>query len=445
MKKRLLAMLVCLCLLAPLSALALTAGDTGEEVMRLQEKLISLGLMTGKADGVYGKQTTAAVSEAQRLLNAAGIAVPSDGAADAQTLAAIYDDASYGALTTLRRASKGERVRELQARLIDLKLYDGLTDGAYGAATEAAVLGFQRKMLALGATGIKADGVADNATCALLMEDLSQYGFQAPIYFDMSQPLALTADDLYAKGCILIDALTGETLFGVDQDARLYPASTTKIMTLLLAIEHGGLEELVTIPECAKDVPADSTVVPVTPGEEMRMMDLLYGLMLNSGNDAANAVAELCAGSVESFVELMNRRAAELAMTNTHFANPHGYHDDSHYTTAYDLALLTRQGLTDPVFCQIVTCLAYELPATNLRDALALRNTCEIFDPASPYYIPNAAGVKKGYTSLAGFCYVGAAQKEATTLIAVTLDSPNRTRTWLDLQKLFAYGFAKAQ
>lgn len=443
--KRLLACLL-LCLMMIPAAYAqgesLTTGDTGDAVTRLQERLIALGLSNGKADGIYGKQTAAAVSEAQRLLAACGHPVAESGTADAATLALLYDATAEDALRTLRRGSKGARVRELQSRLIDLKLLTDAADGAYGSNTETAVRLFQQRMTTLGVSDLANDGVATPALYELIMSDLSQYGFKAPIYFNESAPLTLTAEDLYAKGCILLDAPSGETLFAHNENDRLFPASTTKIMTLLLAIEQGDLERSITIPSVAADVPEDSSLVPVTAGEEMRMRDLLYGLMIRSGNDAANAVAELTCGSVEEFAARMNRRAQELGMVNTHFVNPHGYHDAEHFTTARDLAVLARQGLTNADFCQIVTCLSYVMPATANRGPLLIENKYEIFDPSSPYYIEGAAGVKSGYTSHAGFCYVGAAQRDGRTLIAVVLGAPTRNRAWTDLRRLFAYGFA---
>ncbi len=428
---------------APAEYASLAPGAQGQEVTALQQRLAELGLTASKADGIYGKQTTAAVAEAQRLLLAAGYQVPSDGLADAATQALLFDPSAEDALTTLRSGSKGDRVKQLQARLIDLKLLNDKADGAYGSATRAAVLAFQQQMIALGAQGIAADGVANGATQALLNEDLSAYGFVAPIYFDASKPRSLTPEYLYAKGAVLIDAPTGQILFEVNADARLYPASTTKLMTLLLAVEQADLDAVVTIPASAADVPEDSSLVPVYEGEQMRMLDLLYGLMIRSGNDAANAVAELLAGSVDRFVQRMNERAAQLGMSGTRFVNPHGYHDPNHYSTARDLATLARQGLTNQTFREVVTCLSYTLPPTSRRDSLSLSNSYEIFDAASPYYIAGAAGVKSGYTSAAGFCYVGAAQRDGRTLIAVVLGCPSRNRAWLDLSKLFEFGFAQ--
>ena len=354
----------------------------------------------------------------------------------------MFDPEAEATLRTLRLGSQGDRVRQLQSRLIDLKLLSDDADGVYGDNTEAAVRLFQQRMIQLGLSGLSLDGVATPGLVDLLMSDLSVYGFEAPIYFDESTPLALSEDDLYSKACIVMEASTGNVLFSHEADTQHYPASTTKIMTLLLALERGGLEEEVTIPACAADVPKDSSLVPVYEGEQMTMLDLLHGLIIRSGNDAANAVAELCAGSVDAFVARMNARAYELGMTGTHFVNPHGYHDPDHYTTARDLAILARQGLTDPTFCQIVTCLRYTLPATSKREPLVIENSYEIFKPDSPFYIEGAAGVKSGYTSKAGFCYVGAAQRNGQTLIAVILDAPTRNRAWTDLKRLFAYGFA---
>lgn len=441
--KRWLCLVLVLCLL-PCAALAkgLSQGSQGEKVLALQNRLIELGLNAGNADGIYGEQTASAVKEAQRLLSEGGYPVTVSGKADEETLRLLNDSEAEGALLTLRTGCKGTRVSELQNRLIDLKLLTTMADGAYGSRTEAAVRAFQEKMIALGVENVQADGVATPDVMALLNSDLSQYGFRAPVYFDTASPLSLTAEDLYAASCILLDAPTGRVLFEHEADTRMYPASTTKIVTLLAALESGDLDAEVTIPKAAANIPADSSVVPVSVGEKMTLRDLLYGLMIRSGNDAACAVAALCGGSVEAFVARMNELAQEIGMTNSHFVNPHGYHDEAHYSTARDLACAARLGLTNPTFCEIVTCLQYTLPATQKRDALVIRNTNEIFDPDSPYYIVGAAGVKSGYTSHAGFCYVGAAQRGDRTLIAVILNVPGRNRGWLDLSKLFEYGFA---
>ena len=213
-------------------------------------------------------------------------------------------------------------------------------------------------------------------------------------------------------------------------------------MTLLTALSMCDLDETIVIPDEAADVPADSSLVPVTPGETMTMRDLLDAMIIRSGNDAANAAAVLCAGSTEAFMKKMNEKAAELGMENSHFVNPHGYAAEGHYTTARDLTTAARYGLTLTPFRQMVTCLKYTLPATEKRDVLPITLKWEIFDPESAYYIPHAAGIKSGYTSSAGFCYVGAYQENGVTLIAAVMGGRGRNMAWTDLKRLFAYGMA---
>lgn len=435
---------LCVIMLFFSNALAspLTNESHGEDVAKLQKRLRELGLLSGQADGIYGKQTSAAVQEAQRLLKAAGHEVAITGKADEKTLSLILTPDAEDVLLILRKGSSGESVTALQNRLIDLKFLSSAADGDYGAKTEAAVIDFQIFLQNAGFESIPADGVVTAEILNLLNSDLSLYGLEAPVYYDPAQPVSLTPNQLYAPSYILIDAPTGNVLYENNADERLYPASTTKIVTLLLALRHGDLDKTVTVPKSAADIPADSSRTPVLPGEKLRMIDLLYGLMIRSGNDAANAVAELCAGSIDAFVEEMNAFAQEIGMAETHFVNPHGYHHEEHYSTARDLAAAARLGLTDPTFCQIATCMNYTLPATRNREPLLLENSYEIFNPDSEAWIPGAAGVKSGYTSHAGFCYVGAAQRDGRTLIAVILNVPGRNRGWQDLKRLFEYGFA---
>ena len=192
--KRWLALLMVFFLL-PFSALAeaefLSPGDSGEQVRTLQERLNAVGLNAGKADGIYGSRTKNAVKEAQRLLMEAGHSLTATGHADPKTLELLFDPENEYALLTLRKGSKGNAVRELQTRLIDLKLLSGNADGDYGSATEAAVQAFQQKMKELGAADLPTDGSATPPVMQLLMSDLRQYGFRAPIYFNDAEPLAL--------------------------------------------------------------------------------------------------------------------------------------------------------------------------------------------------------------------------------------------------------------
>ena len=408
----------------------------------LQRRLISLGYEIGKADGVMGPKTAAALLLAQTLLADAGYDVVPTGQADGKTAELVMNEDHGELLRTLLKGSKGSRVREAQQKLISLNLLHGSADGAYGADTEAAVIAFEEKMESLLPGRCVRDGRLSTTEYDLLMGDLGVYGFEAPIYFDDTHPEKLKETDLYAKNVCLINAVTGEVLFEKAADEKAEPASTTKIMTLLTALSMCDPEETVVIPDAAADVPADSTLVPVYPGETMTMRDLLYGMMIRSGNDAANAVAVLCAGSTEAFAEEMNRTAAGLGMKNSHFVNPHGYTEEGHYTTARDLVTAARYGMTQMPFIRIVTCLQYPMPATEQRDVLVLTSKWEIFDPESEYYIAHAAGIKSGYTSSAGFCYVGAYQEDGVTLIAAVMGGQWRNMAWADLKRLFAYGMA---
>ena len=410
------------------------------DITKLQQRMLSLGYEIGKADGILGEKTSSAILLAQTLLAEKGYDVSLTGSPDAKTVDLILQEENSILLQTLLRGSWGSRVKEAQRKLIDLNLLRDSADGKYGANTEAAVIAFEEWLAGQVPDQVNTDGKLSVAEYSLLMSDLSVYGFEAPVYFDDTRPEELREVFLYAKNACLINAVTGEVLFEKAADEPAEPASTTKIITLLTALSLRDPNETIVIPDAAADVPQDSTLVPVFPGETMTMRDLLYAMIIRSGNDAANAAAVLCAGSTEAFAEKMNQTAADLGMKNSHFINPHGYTSEGHYTTARDLVTAARYGLTLTPFREIVTCLKYTLPATEKRDALVLNLKWEIFDPESEYYIPHAAGVKSGYTSSAGFCYVGAYQENGITLIATVMGCRGRNMAWTDLKRLFTYG-----
>ena len=435
---RLVGVLLTVCRLLTVS----TAKAEGTELRILQSRLTELGYEIGETDGVLGKKTTAALTLAQTLLSDAGFEVSVTGYPDAKTVELIMASENEALLRTLLRGSRGARVLEAQKRLQDLNLLRDWADGVFGAKTETAVAAFEEMLAKELPDRIQPDGRLSPAEYDLLMSDLRVYGVEAPLFFDDAHQENLEAPFLYAHNAILINAVTGETLLEKEADARAEPASTTKIMTLVTALALCEPDQRVTIPEEAKEIPVDSSRVPVTPGETMTMEDLLYGMMIRSGNDAANAVAVLCSGSTEAFAEEMNRKAAELGMRNSHFVNPHGYTAEDHYTTARDLVTAARYGLTLEPFRRIVTCMVYTMAPTEKRDALVLNQKWEIFDPASPFCIPHAAGIKSGYTSSAGFCYVGAYQDQGVTLLAAVMGGWSRNMAWTDLKRLFAYGMA---
>ena len=437
--------LLCAALAVCMALAAAPAGTEETDLKALQERLIALGYEIGEADGILGEKTSSAVLLAQTLLADQGYGVSPTGIPDGKTAELIMREENEDLLRTLLRGSRGTRVREAQRKLTGLNLLRDSADGKYGANTEAAVSAFEDRMAEKVPDRIRRDGRLSTDEYALLMSDLSVYGFEAPIYFDDGRPGTLKETHLYARNACLINAVTGETLFEKAADEPAEPASTTKVMTLITALSLCDPDAVITIPDAAADIPADSTRVPVYPGETMTMRDLLYAMMIRSGNDAANAAAAICSGSVEAFADQMNRTAATLGMKNSRFVNPHGYTAEGHYTTARDLTTAARYGLTLTPFREIVTCLAYTMPATEKRGPLVLNLKWEIFDPASEYYIPHAAGVKSGYTSSAGFCYVGAYQENGITLIAAVMGGRGRNMAWTDLRRLFAYGMAVSE
>ena len=437
--------LLCVILIFCLSFFSLPVNAEETDVKKLQERLLSLGYEIGEADGIPGEKTSSAILLAQILLAEKGYDVPLTGSPDTRTADLIMQEENSLLLQTLLRGSWGSRVKKAQQKLIELNLLQDSADGKYGANTETAVIAFEERLAGQVPDQINTDGKLSAAEYSLLMSDLSIYGFEAPVYFDDAHPEELKSTYLYAKNVCLINAVTGEVLLEKAADEQAEPASTTKIITLLTALSLCDPDETVVIPDAAADVPKDSTLVPVFPGETMTMRDLLYAMMIRSGNDAANAAAVLCSGSTEAFAETMNRTAADLGMKNSHFVNAHGYTSEGHYTTARDLVTAARYGLTLTPFREIVTCLKYTLPATEKRDALILNLKWEIFDPESEYYIPHAAGVKSGYTSSAGFCYVGAYQENGITLIAAVMGCRTRNMAWIDLKRLFAYGMAVSE
>lgn len=262
-----------------------------------------------------------------------------------------------------------------------------------------------------------------------------------PENYDSANPAALTADMLYSKAAILIDADSGSVLFGKNENELMNPASTTKIMTLLLALESGiPLDMEIAIPQAAGSVPSGSSLIPVYPGETMSFGDLLKGFQVHSGNDGGLAIAVLVAGSVDSFVARMNQRAQELGLTNTRYANPHGYTADGHYTTARDLAMLTKYAMQNPNFRELVKTYNGSIYVRE-RGEIKLYSKTLILKPDSEYYYPGCIGVKTGSTSAAGECFVGAAVKDGATIISVVLGATEDSHRWIDTTRLFNFGW----
>lgn len=265
--------------------------------------------------------------------------------------------------------------------------------------------------------------------------------------YDEEHPELLEEEQLYATSAILIEEHTGRVIFEKNADMVLYPASTTKIMTVLLGLMMGNMSDTVTVSANAMNIPDDSSTMGLRLGEQINFQDLLYGTIMRSGNEGANAIAEYISGDIPTFVNLMNETAQRYGMTNTHFMNPHGLHDDNHYSTARDLATLTREALKNNDFRQIVGTVSYNIPRTNEQRARTITTRHRILIPSTEensnrYYYEYATGVKSGSHSKAGYCYVGSATKDGVDLISVVMYSGERTM-WLDTKKLFEYGFSQ--
>lgn len=241
---------------------------------------------------------------------------------------------------------------------------------------------------------------------------------------------AISDPNVQAEAVYLGDPITGMPLYEKNAEARRYPASTTKIMTALVVLDNvQDLDQKVTVlPEDFNGVPSDGSKAGFVVGEEVPVIDLLYGLMLPSGNEAANTLARFVGGSVSGFVEKMNARATDLGCTDTHFVNPHGLHDDNHYTTAHDLFRITQEAMKNETFALIVNTAQKNLSVTNKvsehqhgKNLYILTTNQLILSRNSPLFYGYAKGVKTGHTSQAGYCLVAAAEKKKAKLISVML------------------------
>ncbi len=236
---------------------------------------------------------------------------------------------------------------------------------------------------------------------------------------------------LSAEASVLMDGYTGEVLLSTNADKRLPMASTTKIMTALIALERGNIDEEFAIP--AEAVGVEGSSVYLVEGERLTMKELVYALMLESANDAATAIAIIIAGSVPAFAELMNRRAEELGLDSTHFTNPHGLDNPEHYTTARDLAKLACFALKNEDFRTVVSTRKRNISFKNGEGIRLLVNHNRMLRNYD-----GSIGVKTGYTKKCGRCLVSAAERDGMRLVAVTLNAPD---DWRDHTAMLDWGF----
>jgi D-alanyl-D-alanine carboxypeptidase (penicillin-binding protein 5/6) len=237
-----------------------------------------------------------------------------------------------------------------------------------------------------------------------------------------------------AESAAAIDSFSGQFLYLKNENARQYPASSTKILTALLVIEAGNLDKPVTID--LADTKVEPSNLDLKPGEVYTRHQLLFGMMLKSANDVAMALARDNAGSVEAFAEKMNKRAAELGATDSHFKNPHGLHDPDHYTTAHDLALIARAAMEQPFFRQVVSTIYYTWKSPT-GTVYQLRNHNRLLR-----HYAGCNGLKTGFTRAAQQVLVSSALRDGHEVISVVLHT-NKPGIWDDSKVLLSYGLIK--
>lgn len=246
---------------------------------------------------------------------------------------------------------------------------------------------------------------------------------------------AAAPEGVSAVSAIVIEAQTGTVLYEKNADERRAMASTTKIMTALLTIEAGDIDREFTVDPLA--IRVEGTSMGLREGDRVSRRDLLYGILLPSGNDAANAAAVSVAGSIPAFVEKMNERARQLGLADTNFVTPSGLDADGHYTTARDLAKLAAFAMRDELFRSVVSCTSADVEFGNPPYQRTLYNSNKMLKRYS-----GAIGVKTGFTDNARRCLVSAAERDGVTLVAVTLNAPD---DWNDHTKMLDYGFTQVR
>lgn len=266
--------------------------------------------------------------------------------------------------------------------------------------------------------------------------------------------------NIQAKYAIVIDAASGNDLYAKNAQKRAYPASTTKILTALLALELGKPDEIVTVGEEANVHDPEESRAGLRPGQQLKLYDIVQAALLPSGNDAARTLAvhigrkssgnpQLSSTEAQQqFAKLMNKRAKKAGATDSNFVNPSGLHDPNHYSTARDMALIAKDAMKNERFRQAVRATDYIATAMSTRQGAAaklpLANTNKLLHPDSPYYFEGATGIKTGFTDQAGYCLVSSVSRDGKQVIAVVLQSTNQD-IYPDTRKLLERGLVKAK
>jgi len=255
------------------------------------------------------------------------------------------------------------------------------------------------------------------------------------VYVSSGEVEAVAYPSISAKSAVLIEAHSGRVLYSHNPDSRLPMASTTKIITAIVALSHAELDSVVTV--TAPAVGVEGSSMHLFLGERVTMRTLLYGLMLASANDAATAIAIEIAGSVEGFAMLMNYTAARIGLIDTNFTNPHGLDHEEHFTTARELAVITAYALQNPLFREIVSTKSHSAPLIDKEGSRFFHNHNRLLRSYD-----GAIGVKSGFTRRSGRSLVSAAERDGLLLICVTINAPG---DWNDHRQMLDYGFARYQ
>ncbi|MBE6008269.1 MAG: D-alanyl-D-alanine carboxypeptidase [Lachnospiraceae bacterium] len=265
--------------------------------------------------------------------------------------------------------------------------------------------------------------------------------------YDKLTPIVLKADEeapeISAESAILINADSGDIIYQKQSNKKQYPASITKLMTVLLALENADPSDIMTFSRNAVfSIERNSNHIAIDVDERLSVMDGLHAIMLVSANEVSNGIAEHISGSMEEFAKLMTKRAEELGCKNTSFKNANGLHEEDHYTTAYDMALIAKELLKYDLFKELATTTYYEIEPTNIQSEkryLHMQN--KMVMPSSNYYYEYCIGGKTGFTDQALNTLVTYAQKDGMTLICVVLKENGAANTYKDSITLFDYGF----
>ena len=255
------------------------------------------------------------------------------------------------------------------------------------------------------------------------------------------------ADDdlnINAKSALMIETNTGKIIYEDNINEQNYPASVTKILTAILTIENCELDDTATVSQTAiSNIPTGYVIAPLYVGEQIKIEDLLYALMLKSANDAAYVLAEHVGGSVDGFSDMMNKKSKEIGCKNSHFVNPNGIHNPEHYTTAYDMYLISKYAMENETFAKIVSTYKYTLPATNKypnKDRI-MENTNSFINPSSSYYNESVKGIKTGTTDQAGNCLITDSAQNGLEFITVVLGAQTSNSKFSETQKMIDYAF----